>query len=369
MNKESAIIFRKQILPYSETFIAAQGKFLKKYSPLFTGLTNNNTGREMLGEAPCFVLEDYTKNLQVSKFLNRRGILNKNWLNDIKQHSPKIIHAHFLKDGMDALALKEKLSIPLITTLHGHDITKKEKKSIFSKSRAHFFQQVDKVIAVSDYIYKHAVNNGCPEDKLVTHFIGIDVEKFDKPRDETTSPTLLFVGRLVEKKGCIYLLRAMKTLSTKYPELKLTIVGEGNLYHELHHFVATNKLNVEFVGRETAEQIRDRLTKAWVFVAPSITANNGDAEGLGMVFLEAQALKVPIVSFRSGGITQAIEHEKTGLLCDEKDISSLSEYIAYFLNSETERIKTGSQGRQRVEKYFDVRKQCGLLDNIYDSIR
>lgn len=368
-NKDSAIIFRKQILPYSETFIADQGRFLKKYNAIYTGFNNNHSGKDMLGDAPCYVLEDYVKNILTSKALTQLGIFNQQWLDDIQQHSPSIIHAHFLKDGIDALALKEKLSIPLITTLHGHDITKKEKRFIFKKSRSAFFERVDKVIAVSDYIYGRALNNGCPDEKIIKHTIGIDIQKFTLEKCENDSPELLFVGRLTDKKGCIYLLEAMSILKTKYPDIKLTIIGDGALKNNLIEKARKNRLNVDFAGQETAEQIKSRLAKTWIFVVPSITSDNGNAEGLGMVFLEAQALKTPVVSFRSGGVVEAVEDGVTGLLSEEKDIEALAENIAYFIESESARHEFGARGRQRIEKYFDIRKQCLLLENIYDSVR
>lgn len=368
-NRESAIIFRKQILPYSETFIAAQGKYLHKYTPLYTGFKNNLSGRKMLQDYPCVVLQDYARSLELSKLSARLGLVNGAWLNAIRQHSPSIIHAHFLKDGIDALTLKSKLSLPLVTTLHGHDITKKERKSLLGKSRSHFFAKVDKVIAVSDYIYQQALDNGCPEDKLVKHSIGIDIQQFTQEKSESDSPELLFVGRLTEKKGCIYLLQAMLILKSRYPEIKLSIVGDGPLKQSLDTYVKQNNLNVDFVGKEPAERIRSRLARSWVFVAPSITAENGDAEGLGMVFLEAQALKTPVASFRSGGVVEAVKDGVTGLLADEKDVAALAENIACFIDSHTTRIEFGSRGRERVERKFDIRKQCLLLEDIYDSVR
>jgi glycosyltransferase involved in cell wall biosynthesis len=366
---ESAIIFRKQILPYSETFIAAQGKFLQKYTPLFTGYKNDLSGRKLLQNNPCLVLEEYTRSIELAKLSARLGLVNRSWLNAIRQYSPSIIHAHFLKDGIEALMLKEKLSLPLITTLHGHDITKKERKSLLIKSRSHFFARVDKVIAVSDYIYQKSLNSGCPEDKLVKHSIGIDIQQFTQEKSESELPELLFVGRLTGKKGCIYLLQAMLILKTRYPDIKLTIVGDGPLKKGLVSYAKENSLNVDFVGKEPAERIRSRLARSWVFVAPSITAENGDAEGLGMVFLEAQALKTPVASFRSGGVVEAVKDGTTGLLAEEKDVASLADNIAYFIDSESTRIEYGANGRERVEQKFDIRKQCLLLEDIYDSVR
>jgi glycosyltransferase involved in cell wall biosynthesis len=369
MKKKSVLIFRKSMLPYSETFIADQGRFLESYRPVFTGFRNNLTGKQMLKDSNCLVLEDYVQSLQLAKKLYRLGMFNKQWLHEISGFSPSIIHAHFLNDGFDAMKLSNKLDIPLITTVHGHDITKRERKSFFSISRHEFFVKTSKIIAVSDYIYERALLAGCPEHKLVKHSIGIDLEKFSGQVKEAEEPELLFVGRLVEKKGCIYLLQALSVLKNKYPQIRLTIVGEGPLRSKLVSMTENMKLNVDFVGKESANQIRDRLSKAWMFVAPSITAENGDAEGLGMVFLEAQALKTPVVSFKSGGVVEAVENEVTGLLSEEKDVNGLVESIRFFLDNPGARKEYGERGRQRVESLFDIRKQCVILENMYDSVK
>lgn len=363
------IVFRKNILTWSETFIADQGFYLPNYNALYCGFLNDDSGRELLKNSKTYVLGDYAISPIISKFLFRLGFLEAHWLDALKKSSPSVIHAHFLNDGIDAIALKKKLKIPLLTTLHGHDITKKEKRKLFRKDRAYFYKHVDKIIAVSDYIYSQALANGCPKEKLVKHSIGIDLQKFETVKSEASSPQLLFVGRLVEKKGCIYLLNALSQLQLKYPDISLIIVGDGPLKSSLQLKVKAEKLNVEFVGKQSPEQIRDRLSSAWVFTAPSITAENGDAEGLGMVFLEAQALKTPVVSFRSGGVVEAIEEGVTGLLSDEKDVPGLIENIEYFIDNADVRQLFGEKGRLRVEEKFNIKVQCKLLESIYDSVR
>jgi glycosyltransferase involved in cell wall biosynthesis len=115
-------------------------------------------------------------------------------------------------------------------------------------------------------------------------------------------------------------------------------------------------------------EIRQQLARCWLFVAPSITAASGDMEGLGMVFLEAQALQTPVVSFRSGGLVEAVEEGTTALLSEEKDVAGLTENIAQLLENATLRHNMGAEGRKRVEENFDVRKQCAKLESIYAKL-
>jgi glycosyltransferase involved in cell wall biosynthesis len=365
----SVAIFRKRLLSYSETFIADQGRFLPSYRPLFCGFHRDTSGLQLLEDADTFLLDDHSYLSGLSKLMLRHGLGGgKRWLAAIARENPALIHAHFFTDGIDAVKIARQLDIPAVTTVHGHDITKHENAQVDQSVNRQFFEQVDRVIAVSDFIAEQALAKGCPEHKLIQHYIGIDLEKFNQPKQESEHPSLLFVGRLVEKKGCSYLLQAMVLLKQTFPELQLTIVGNGDLEVELRQEVADRQLNVVFAGTASAAEIREQLARSWLFVAPSITAQSGDAEGLGMVFLEAQALQTPVVSFRSGGLVEAVEEGVTALLSAEKDVAGLAENIASLLENSSLRHHMGQAGRERVEQHFDLRKQCAKLESIYAKL-
>ena len=362
-------IFRKRLLSYSETFIADQGQLLPNYRPVFCGFHKDVSGIEMISGSTSILLEEHSTFAVAEKLMFRFGISSsRKWLDKIRRQHPDLIHAHFFNDGLDAIELGKQLDLPVITTVHGHDITKHENAVAQNSTNRRFFDRVDRIIAVSEFMAKQALARGCPESKLLQHYIGIDLEKFTQQKDESEQPSLLFVGRLVEKKGCTYLLQAMEHLQKRFPDLRLTIMGEGELKSSLQQEAAARQLNVHFTGAATAAEIRQQLAHSWLFVAPSITAASGDMEGLGMVFLEAQALQTPVVSFRSGGLVEAVEEEKTALLSAEKDVSGLTENIARLLENSTLRHNMGAEGRKRVEENFDVRKQCAKLETIYAKL-
>lgn len=363
-------IFRKRLLSYSETFIADQGQNLPRYRPLYCGYQTDPSGVHLLDGSTRILLEQHSAMTSLSKLLFRLGLGGaKAWINTIREQSPRLVHAHFFNDGIDAIRIGQLLGLPVVTSVHGHDITKYENATVQNPVNRHFFEQVDRIIAVSKFIANQALAKGCPEHKLIQHYIGIDLDKFTQSKHESDEPSLLFVGRLVEKKGCTYLLQAMEQLKTKYSDLRLTIIGEGELKASLQQEAISRDLNVKFFGTATAAEIREQLARCWLFVAPSITAADGDTEGLGMVFLEAQALQTPVVSFRSGGLVEAVEDGVTALLSEEKDVAGLADAIASLLEDSSLRRDMGVAGRQRVEYHFDVRKQCAKLEQIYDELR
>jgi glycosyltransferase involved in cell wall biosynthesis len=362
-------IFRKRLLYYSETFIADQGRCLPHYQPLFCGYHRDRSGLHMLDGSASLLLDDFGSMSFLSKLRLRHELGGGNrWLQAIASARPALLHAHFLNDGIDAVKIGKRLDIPVITTVHGHDITKHENLPAGRSSNQPFFERVDRIIAVSNFIAEQALARGCPEEKLLQHYIGIDLDKFTQPKQESEQPSLLFVGRLVEKKGCTYLLQAMERLKTRFPGLHLTIVGSGNLAPTLQQEVLQRGLNVSFSGTASPAEIRDLLARSWLFVAPSITAQSGDAEGLGMVFLEAQALQTPVVSFRSGGLVEAVEDGVTALLSDEKDVTGLADNVASLLENSNLRHTMGLAGRRRVAEHFDLRTQCAKLESIYNAL-
>ena len=359
-------IFRKRLLSYSETFIADQGRLLPNYRPLYCGFSRDRSGLDLLGDSETLLLEDHAGLAALQKFRLRHGLGGgRSWLQAIEKRSPALIHAHFFNDGVDAVRFAERLALPVITTLHGHDITKHENAVAHSRANRHFFERVERIVAVSRFIAEQALARGCPEHKLVQHYIGIDLEKFTAEKRESAEPSLLFVGRLVEKRGCTYLLQAMQTLQARFPDLRLTVIGDGELKSPLQREASERRLNAEFAGTAGAAEIRRQLARSWVFVAPSVTAASGDTEGLGMVFLEAQALQTPVVSFRSGGLVEAVEEGRTALLSEERDVAGMAANIGELLDNPALRHNMGLEGRRRVARDFDIRKQCAKLEAIY----
>jgi glycosyltransferase involved in cell wall biosynthesis len=303
------------------------------------------------------------------------------WRKEIQQQHAVLMHAHFALDAACALPLLTSLEIPLVVTLHGYDVTNSD--AVFRQSRGgrlylrrrpELFARVHTFICVSEFIRQKAIEAGFPRDRLWVHSIGIDLETFQPSQDSGTarqngSPLVLFVGRLVEKKGCIHLLRAMRVVQERHPGTRLVIIGDGVLRPALER--AAHELDLtqcSFLGIQPAHVIRKWLETARVFSVPSVVAANGDAEGLGMVFCEAQAMGVPVVTFASGGIPEAVEDGFSGLLVAEKDEAALAQGIATLLEDEALWHRMREHGMKRMAEKFDLRKQTDLLEAKYDEI-
>ncbi len=110
------------------------------------------------------------------------------------------------------------------------------------------------------------------------------------------------------------------------------------------------------------------MQKASIFCAPSQQASNGDSEGLGMVFLEAQSCGLPVVSTVHGGIPEAVSQGETGLLVSPGDHEALANALLLYLDRPDLAAQHGAAGRQRVCKSFDTLKQAPILEQLYSEI-
>jgi glycosyltransferase involved in cell wall biosynthesis len=233
---------------------------------------------------------------------------------------------------------------------------------LYLQRRSELFSRADLFVCVSEFIRDKAIERGYPKEKLFVHSIGIDLDHFHPNECEHREQMVLFVGRLVEKKGCIHLIRAMETVLQSAPDTRLVVIGDGPLRQQLqktaksllpgHHL---------FLGAQPTSVIYPWLRRAKVFSVPSVTAANGDAEGLGMVFCEAQAMGVPVVSFASGGIAEAVLHGSTGFLLPEHDEKQLAEKICLLLQDRALWSEMSLRGRKHMAIRFDIKTQTKTI--------
>ena len=258
-----------------------------------------------------------------------------------------IVHSHWLiPQGIVQSFFKK----PYIVTGHGGDVTSLN-KGIFKKLKIRCLKNAKYVTVVSEYL-KSKVQELVPEINPSVISMGVDVTKFGKQYrvenyfNQGDKKVVLFVGRLVEIKGVNYLIDAIKNI-----DALLVIAGDGPLRQQLEEQAAEMKDKVVFLGAKTHEELKTIYASADVFVAPSITAQDGAREGFGLVLLEAMASELPIVASRSGGIVQLIQNGENGLLCEEKSVEQLRDNIKSLLSNADlyQKIVYGSQ--QTLKKY------------------
>ena len=286
----------------------------------------------------------------------------------------EILHAHFAVDAVHALPLIRHLGIPAVVTLHGYDVTITDEASGATMRGAHYLKhrkelwnEASAFLCVSEFIRKAAIKAGFPESKLVVHHIGIDRQSF-YPGSQERQPLVLFVGRLTEKKGCDQLLRAMKQVQQKLPDTQLVIIGFGDLRSSLEELARSLEVKCSFLGPQPAAEVREWMRKARVLCAPSVTAANGDSEGLPTVVVEAHAMGLPVVGYRHAGIPEIVKDGVTGLLSDEGDVDSLAHGLLRYLTDDALWHASSEAAGRQVERNFDLAAQTRELESIYEKV-
>lgn len=371
--KKNIGIFKIDYPCPSETFISEQAKHLKKYCPfLITIIKKGHI------DVPYFALSDndYGRIRQRWMFLTKSASF---FIKNPQIKRLELIHAHFGPGGVYALPIAQQLRIPLITTFHGFDVTENNSVFFFSKDIAskHYFFGKNSLkaagaafIAVSKFIKGRLVENGFPEKRIYQHYIGVDTEKFSPINRPINYRYILSVGRHVDKKGIDVLLRAFALIADKYKDINLMQVGAGPMTEQLYSLAEKLAIShrVKFLGSQPHEIVLRLMQGAEMFALPSQTALSGDSEALGIVFNEASACAIPIVSTMHGGIPEAVLHGETGLLAPEGNYAILANYIDVLLSDKGMAQQFGQRGRELVCDSFDIVKQTQKLEKIYAKV-
>lgn len=238
---------------------------------------------------PSFLISQY---IVVRKTLNERKI--------------DIIHAHWLlPQGWIAASLSKHFNIPFVVTSHGGDLFGLQ-GNIFTKIKKKVAEDATAMTVVSQAMKEYLDQISIKPKILEVIPMGVDLQNRFTPDPEIKryKNELLFVGRLVPKKGLNYLLDAFSILIEKRPELHLTIVGFGPEEKSLKKQVTQLKLgeNVNFLGALSQDKLPEIYHRAALFVAPFIRADNGDQEGLPVALMEAIGCGCPAVVGHVAGI-------------------------------------------------------------------
>lgn len=379
---DKVFIFRNEVLPVSETFIRNQAAAVKGFDMRFAGLgpAKGAPSGGLAGGTPILLTQDHSTGSKLRRNLFvQAGLGGGGFVRQIAKQEPSLIHAHFAPDGAVAMRVAEELGVPLITTLHGYDVTMSDDAFRQNRSGRAFLRNRDKLAAKAKlffascaYIRERAIKAGFPGEKIEVLYSGHDRAKFQIAPQPRNPNLILYIGRLVEKKGGPYLLRAAALAAKQHPQLEVAIIGNGPLRQEMEALAAELKVNVRFLGRlldnEPGNTVFDWISRARIFCMPSVTASNGDTEGQPAVFVEAHALGTPAVSFQSAGIGEAVLDGETGLLAPEKDVDALAECMLRLLRDDEMWERFSQRGRTWVWERFDAQKLNDQLERAYHRV-
>lgn len=288
------------------------------------------------------------------------------------------IHAHWLfPQGILAVFAAKFIapSVPVICTSHGGDLFGL-KGRIAASLRSCVLKHSKVITVVSDAMKVFLLHNHTLDDSIKVQVIpmGVDLKNSFIPTAQPKCPyQLLFVGRMVEKKGIEYLIQAMSQVAHVFPQAKLTVVGDGPYLNIAKNLASSLELNanIEFLGAMENLQLPALYQNATFFVAPFIEAKNGDQEGLGLVMVEAMGCGCAVIASDMPAVRDVVINNETGILVPQRDSQALASEIIRLMNSPEATARISRQGRHYVSHKFDWEivsaKYATLLEAAIDA--
>ncbi|MEP6568088.1 MAG: glycosyltransferase, partial [Mesorhizobium sp.] len=273
-----------------------------------------------------------------------------------------VIVAHFGQNGERAAALKKwkALKPPIITIFHGADVAIPARQAGLATQYAGLIKHGSLNLTVNDFFRTMLLEAGATQASTTVHHMGIDCREISYRWEswEGTQLVVTTVCRLVEKKGVEFALRALASLTASHPEIdwRYDIIGDGPLRTDLEKLAVELGLTgrVTFLGSLPHIEVKRRLRMAHLFLLPSVTAGDGDMEGIPVALMEAMAAGLIAVSTYHSGIPELIEDGETGLLAPERDVSALAGKLAWAAEHPKECEPIALAARRKVEEDFNA---------------
>lgn len=283
-----------------------------------------------------------------------------------KDQAPDLVHCHSRR-GADLLGglAASYADIPAV-------VSRRVDNTEMRLLAALRYKPFRKIIAISEAIAEMLREHDIEDERITVIRSAVDADAFAAEPDRDTFRrdfgfedgdfTVAAAGQLIPRKGHQYLLQAIAELAPSHPTLKLVIFGDGELSTHLRAEAASLGLGgiVQFAG------FRDDLD---AFIGCfDLLVHPALAEGLGVAALKAQAAGVPVVGFDAGGLSEAVDHGKTGLLVPAEDSDQLRHAIATLMNDDQLRHTMGAAGRKRMREEFSIDGMADKHVALYESL-
>lgn len=270
----------------------------------------------------------------------------------IKRENIDVVHSHWIvSSGLVGAICKKVFGTKHLLTEHAAGLVALNKFPFKRPLAGFILRNCDSISVVSSYVYDRLLEFvplkilNDTKRKLEIIPMRIDTKHFKVNKDKNelkakykiqSKNVLLFIGRLAEKKGVIYLIDALPQIISKAPDAVLIICGNGPLKNDCEMLVKKIGMNsfVKFTGHISDKEEIDYLSMADLLIVPSIVTHDGDTEGLPVVILEGLSMGKPIIASDVGGIKDVIKNGINGFLIEEKNSNSIAVYVTKVLSSE-----------------------------------
>lgn len=286
----------------------------------------------------------------------------------INEFKPDIIHCHFGYEAARFLENYTRTDIPVFISFHGNDASERLRSGVYCRRLMPLLERPNVyAIFVSKFLRDQFVKK-IPAPRHFILYYGINLSQFERKQSAPTTPPFIFlqVSSFREKKGHIYTIQAFKRMLDEYPDLqcRLIFAGDGPLLNEIKQACRSLQIAhlVDFPGFVSSSQARDLMEQAHAFLHHSVTASNGDTEGMPNAIMEAMAMELPVVSTIHSGIPELVEDGVNGYLVAEKDVTAYAQKLKAIMD-----WPLLPANREKIMLMCEIEGHARQLVNLYQS--
>jgi glycosyltransferase involved in cell wall biosynthesis len=278
---------------------------------------------------------------------------------------------HFGPTGTTVVPLALANRIPAATIFHGYDVSMLLHDPVWLERYRALAQLGLHAICISDAGRRRLRAIGWPADQIEVVHLGVDTARMPviarRPRRPDSPVRLLMIARLVTKKGVGVAIRAVAALRAAGLQASLQVIGEGPERGPLEALADSLGLRdaIALDGMRPHADVLNAMGSADLLLQCSVTAPDGDQEGIPVAIMEAQARGLPVVATRHSGIPELVVHGRTGLLVEEHDAGGLAAAIAALARDPDRAACLARAARARVERAFDLHRQAEAFGRVF----
>jgi colanic acid/amylovoran biosynthesis glycosyltransferase len=291
----------------------------------------------------------------------------------LRRRKAQLMHIYFGHTGVHLLPFIKAWDKPCIVSFHGADITLRENQLGYEAQLREMLQTVPLVLARSQSLGRRLLELGCPPERLALNRTGVPLDQF--PFVRRVPPArgrwqLVQACRLIPKKGILTALQAFALFREHYPEATFVIAGEGPMRQELKDAVARHGLDsrVRFAGFLSQSKLYQLYVASHIFFHPSEMLADHNQEGIPNSMLEAMSTGLPVVATVHGGIPEAVESGRTGLLVPEKDPAALCAALLEMTSDGESWLRMAREASDFIIANFEQAAQIAHLEQQYDRV-
>lgn len=291
----------------------------------------------------------------------------------LERRKADLLHVYFGHTGVHLLPIIKRWPKPTVVSFHGMDVQPREEQPGYIERLRDLLETVPLVMGRSHSLKERLMELGCPEEKFRLNRTGIPLDNFpfvERKFPENGAFHFVQACRLIEKKGLDVALQAFAEFKKDHPASKFTIAGDGPLKERTQWLAGELGVadSVHFAGFLNEASLCALYHDAHIFVHPSQITADQNQEGIPNSMLEAMSTGLPVIATLHGGIPEAVDNGKSGLLSPERDVEALLANIRSLAASPGRWAEMGAAASRAMHENFEHSAQIARLEAVYSEL-